>query len=179
MKSEGIGVDSERAVISSFCIRMVKNETNMVTIAFVNSQLPIALHILGFLTSRGGEPLTSDVMAETYGTSPVVLRRVLSKLQRAGLVETQRGPNGGSVLARDPKTINLRHAYEAVSIDPQVLCRHPERKGRIENAMADFMNGVMGDAERALLDKLEGVTIAEMDVQVRSALGRTAHRNHT
>ncbi|MFK8025543.1 MAG: Rrf2 family transcriptional regulator, partial [Ilumatobacter sp.] len=109
-------------------------ETAPVTFSVVNSQLPIALHILGFLTSRNGEPLTSEVMASTYGTSPVVLRRVLAKLQRAGLVETRRGASGGSLLARDPRTITLRDAYEAVSIDPQILPRHPECEGRIEAA---------------------------------------------
>lgn len=136
----------------------------------MNSQFPIALHILGFLTARGGEPLTSDVMADTYGTSPVVLRRVLAKLQRAGLVETRRGAHGGSVLARDPDAIDLRQAYEALTAEPQILARHPEGVGRIEGALAGFINGVMGDAEAALLAQLEVVTVAEMDRQVRSAL---------
>lgn len=140
----------------------------------MNNQLPIALHILGFLTSRDGEPLTSELMADTYGTSPVVLRRVLAKLQRAGLVDTKRGASGGSVLARDPKTINLRHAYEAVANDPEILSRHPEREGRVEGALADFMNTVMGDAEAALLAELEAVSIAEMNVHVRTALGLPA-----
>ncbi len=146
-------------------------ETGVVTFGFVNSQLPIALHILGFLTSRNGEPLTSEVMAATYGTSPVVLRRVLAKLQQAGLVETRRGANGGSVLARDPRKINLRQAYEAVTAEPQILSRHPSCEGRVAAAMAGFINSVMGDAEEALLAELEAVTIAEMDIQIRTSLG--------
>ena len=136
----------------------------------MNSQLPIALHIVGFLTARDGEPLTSQEMADTYGTSPVVLRRVLAKLQRAGLVETRRGANGGSVLARNPKAINLRQVYEALDDEPQILARHPECAGRVEQALAEFMNGVMGDAEAALLAELESVTVAEMDARVRSSL---------
>lgn len=154
--------------------RLLHIGTNMVTFQEVNNQLPIALHILGFLTSSDGEPLTSEVMADTYGTSPVVLRRVLAKLQRAGLVETRRGANGGSVLARDPQAIDLRQAYEAVAIDPQILSRHPECEGRVEGALAEFMNAVMGDAEAALLAELEAVTIAEMNVQVRATLGLPA-----
>ncbi|MEM9513378.1 MAG: Rrf2 family transcriptional regulator [Actinomycetota bacterium] len=142
----------------------------------MNSRLPIALHILGFLTARGGEPLTSEVMAATYGTSPVVLRRVLAQLQRAGLVETRRGVNGGSVLARDPSTITVRDAYTAVNDEPDLLTRHPEDcAGRVEQAMADFVNGLMSDAEQALLDRLNTVTIAEMDQQIRRSL-RTAPR---
>ncbi|MEM9562290.1 MAG: Rrf2 family transcriptional regulator [Actinomycetota bacterium] len=137
----------------------------------MNNRLPIALHILGFLTARGGEPLTSDVMAETYGTSPVVLRRVLAQLQRAGLVETRRGANGGSVLARDPTSITIRQAYEAVTDDPEVLARHPtDCSGRIERTMGAFVNELMSDAEEALLTRLESVTIAEMDTEIRTRL---------
>ena len=145
-------------------------ETASVAFTVVNSQFPIALPILGFLAARGGGPLTSEVLADTYGTSPVVLRRVLAKLQRAGLVETRRGAHGGSVLGRDPSTINLRQAYEAVNADPQVLARHPECDGRVERAMAEFVNGLMGDAEAALLAQLEAVTFEEMDRHVRSIL---------
>ena len=143
----------------------------------MNSRLPIALHILGFLTARAGQPLTSEVMAATYGTSPVVLRRVLAQLQRAGLVETRRGVNGGSVLARDPSTITVRDAYEAVTAEPEMLARHPQDcDGRIERAMAMFINGLMSDAEAALLERLDTVTIAEMDTQIRTTLraGRTS-----
>lgn len=140
----------------------------------MNSQFPIALHILGFLTARGGEPLTSEVMASTYGTSPVVLRRVLAKLQQAGLVETRRGVNGGSLLARHPSTIDLRQVYLAVNADPELLVRHPECEGRIERVLSGYINGVIGTAEEALLAELEAVTIEQMDAEVRARIRRTS-----
>ncbi len=138
----------------------------------MNSQLPIAFHILGFLASQRGESVTSDVLADAYGTSPVVLRRVLAKLQRAGLVETKRGVHGGSVLARDPGAINLREAYDAVLGDARVLQRPSEDcAGAIASALARFVDDVMGDAEQALLDRLQAVTVAEMDTRVRASIG--------
>lgn len=149
-------------------------ETKCVTFVSVNSQLPIALHILGYLTACGGESATSEAMAKSYGTSPVVLRRVLTKLQRAGLVETRRGAKGGCVLARDAHTMTLRHAYEALDAEPHLLARNPGSGGRIEGVLAEFMNDVMGEAESALLAQLEAVTIADMDRRVRSALSAHA-----
>ena len=134
----------------------------------VNAQFSIALHILGFLTARGGEPLTSEVLAETYGTSPIVLRRVLSKLQRAGLIETRRGVGGGSVLARAPKDIDLREAYEAVNQGNDLLPRHPgDGSGGVAPIVGKYVNELCEDAERALLARLEAVTVAEMDRVVR------------
>ncbi|GAB5536259.1 MAG: Rrf2 family transcriptional regulator [Rubricoccaceae bacterium] len=130
----------------------------------MNSQLTIALHILGFLASRGGESLTSEEMARTYGTSPVVLRRVLSKLQRAGLVETRRGVGGGSVLARNANAIHLREVYEAVTDSPEILRRHTgDCTGVVAPVLAGYVNELYAEAEQALLAKLEAVTIAEMD----------------
>ena len=134
----------------------------------MNSQFPIALHVLGFLAARGGEPLTSDTLAGTYGTSPVVVRRVLTKLQSAGLIDTRRGANGGSVLARSPDSITLRDAYDAVQVDPELLPRHPDDcSGAVAAALGRCVNDVLGDAERAMLDRRDAVTISEMDRNVR------------
>ncbi len=139
----------------------------------MNNQFTIALHILGFLASRGGDMLTSEQMAHTYGTSPVVLRRVLAKLQRAGLVETQRGAGGGSLLARHPSAINLREAYEAVSDDTVMLARHPDGcAGVVAPVLGHYVNGLLEEAERAMLERLAAVTVAQMDRIVRARIGR-------
>ncbi|MEO1267470.1 MAG: Rrf2 family transcriptional regulator [Myxococcota bacterium] len=136
-----------------------------------NSQFPIALHILGFLTSQGGRPLTSKQMAVTYGTSPVVLRRVLAKLRQAGLVETRRGVGGGSVLARDPTEINLRQVYEAVSETTEILRRYSDDcTGIAAPVMAGYVNELYTEAEQALLEKLESVTVADMDKEIRARI---------
>lgn len=140
----------------------------------LNAHFPIALHVLGFLTARGGEPLTSEVLAETYGTSPVVLRRVLTKLHQAGLIETRRGVGGGSVLARSPKEIRLSEAYLAVRGDEALLPRHPgQGEGGVGPIVAEYVNELCESAEQALLDRLDAVTVTEMDRVVRRRILRS------
>lgn len=137
----------------------------------MNSQLAIALHVMGVLASRNGEPVTSEALAKTYGTSPVVLRRVLSKLQRAGLINTRRGVGGGAVLARMASSINLREVFGAVADNPQLLRRHPGAgSGGVAPVLAQYVNELYVEAERALLHTLESVTVATMDDAVRSRL---------
>ena len=128
----------------------------------MNSQLPIALHILGYLASAKGKAITSEALATSYGTNPVVLRRVLSKLKHAGLVRTQRGAGGGSVLARKSSEINLRQAYEAVADQSKLLLpQHPGGcDGVIAPILADYVNDMLGSAEQALLDKLATISRA-------------------
>ena len=132
----------------------------------MNSDLTVALHILGCLTCCSGV-MNSEHLARSYGTNPVVVRRVLSKLRKAGLVETRRGSGGGSVLARSPSSINLRQVYEAVSEKTELLRRHPGKESPVAEVLADFINDFYTEAEEALLKKLESGTIEEMDQQVR------------
>lgn len=138
----------------------------------MSSDLAVGLHIVGFLTARRGEPVTSQALAETYGTSPVVIRRVLSKLSRAGLVETRRGFGGGSILAKNAAAFNLRDVYEAVSEDQQLLRRHPGNESKVAKVLADFINDLYGEAEEALLGRLEAVTVEQMDLAVRPRICR-------
>lgn len=126
---------------------------------------------MGLLASRGGEPMTSEVLAKTYGTSPVVLRRVLAKLKKAGLVETQRGVGGGSVLARSADAINLREVYEAISGDSRLMPVFSKGcSGRVAPILADYVNELFSDAEEALLTKLEQATVESMDRNVRGRI---------
>ncbi|MEM9064807.1 MAG: Rrf2 family transcriptional regulator [Planctomycetota bacterium] len=135
----------------------------------MTSDFPIALHVLGFLTSRGGGPLTSDQMAQTYGTNAVVIRRVQSKLRKAGLIETRCGAGGGCFLGRKPEDINMREAYEAVTPEPQLLARHPMScEEVVPIVVGHFVNEICSDAEQALLERLESITIKEMDKTLRA-----------
>lgn len=143
----------------------------------MNSDLAIGLHIVGFLCARNGQPLTSEVLAETYGTSPVVVRRVLSKLSQASLIETRRGVGGGSVLAKSPSKINLRQVYEAVSENPELLRRHPGDESGVAQVLSGYINDLYAQAEEALMCKLEAVTVSEMDSVVRPQICRKLKNN--
>lgn len=136
----------------------------------MTSEFTIGLHVLGFLTARGGQPLTSELLARTYGTSPVVLRRVLSKLRKAGLIATRRGVGGGSVLARPASEISLLDAYSALTDSPVLLPRHPGEHAGPAKVLAAYINGIYADAEAALLQRLASVSVEQMDEEVRPAI---------
>lgn len=107
-------------------------------------------------------------MAAVYGTSPVVVRRVLSKLKQAGLVATQRGAKGGSVLAQEPSQISVRQVFEAVREEKPVLPEYSTKcSGAVAPVLGNYLNELLAEAEEALLKKLERVTVAEMDRTVR------------
>jgi Rrf2 family protein len=80
-----------------------------------NSQFSMAVHILTMLAKAGDENVKSDCIAASVNTNPVVIRRILSQLNGAGLVSSQTGAFGGTRLAKAPEDVSLCSIYKAVS----------------------------------------------------------------
>lgn len=144
----------------------------------MNSQMTVAAHVMGMLAyhaSQDAGPVTSEALAESVGTNPVVIRRVLSQLKEAGLIESRRGIGGGSVLAKAPEQINLHHVYDAVTKDEaNLIGRHASPCGdscNIAPAIVEILGELYADAERALFARLAEVTVADLLEQVNQRAG--------
>lgn len=84
-----------------------------------NCRFAVAVHIASLLATMEGQPCTSEWIAGSVNTNPVVVRRLLSALAKAGLVSSTRGSTGGSVLARPPERISLLDIHRAVDEDDE------------------------------------------------------------
>ena len=94
-----------------------------------NSRLTIAAHALAWLAlahARGREVLTSDEVAASINTNPVIVRRSLGDLHRAGLVTVRRGTGAGWSLGRASEAISLLDVYAAVEPEPLLALHHTE-----------------------------------------------------
>src|SRR5690242_10816401 len=92
-----------------------------------NSRLTIAVHALSWLAlaqRRGHTQLTSDEVAASVNTNPVILRRSLGDLRRAGLVTARRGAGAGFALARPAAEISLYDVWTAVAAEPLLALHH-------------------------------------------------------
>lgn len=83
----------------------------------------MAVHIMTALAFLG-EKATSEMLSNTVNTNPVVIRRLLGELVRAGLVRAERGKSGGFFLARSAKSISLLDIYRAVMPDTGLMPLH-------------------------------------------------------
>jgi len=61
-----------------------------------------------------GKPVTMKEIARRQGIKPKYLEQILRKLRKAGLIQSIRGPGGGYILKKDPKSIRLSEIIEAV-----------------------------------------------------------------
>lgn len=80
----------------------------------VSTKFSDSIHILAFINIFQGQlPLTSDNIASSIETSPVVVRRLMSQLKKAGLINTTHGA-ADPQLAKEPQFISLYDVFLAV-----------------------------------------------------------------
>ena len=80
----------------------------------ISSRFTIALHIFACVdTFKEEYKVTSDFLAASINTNPVIVRKILSQLKNAGLINVARG-TGGITFTRPPADITFLDVYEAI-----------------------------------------------------------------
>lgn len=81
----------------------------------ISSRFTVAVHILSLINYDRNVICTSEWIAESVNTNPVVIRRVMGKLKNAGLIDIRRGL-GGATLQKPLQEITLLDVYRAVDV---------------------------------------------------------------
>lgn len=80
----------------------------------ISSRFTVALHIFTCIdTFKYEYKITSDFLAGSINTNPVIIRKILSQLKNAGLITVARG-TGGVTPTRPLKEITFYDVYEAI-----------------------------------------------------------------
>jgi Rrf2 family protein len=132
-----------------------------------NSRLTIAVHALAWLAlarRQGHEVLTSDQVAASVNTNPVIIRRCLGDLRSAGLVCVRHGAGAGWSLARAPEEITLLEVHDAVGPEPPFGLHHtePNLECPVGNGIRPALSQVYGQVEKAMRRELAVVSVADV-----------------
>ncbi len=80
----------------------------------ISSRFTVALHIFTAVdVFKDDYKVTSDFLAGSIGTNPVIIRKVLTQLKNAGLITVARG-TGGIELTKDLSEISFYDVYQAI-----------------------------------------------------------------
>ena len=80
----------------------------------ISSRFTVALHIFTCVDTFGDKyTITSDFLAESINTNPVIIRKILTQLKNAGLITVARG-TGGITPTRPLREITFYDVYEAI-----------------------------------------------------------------
>lgn len=116
----------------------------------MSSNFLTAIHIMTYLAHKqdGDALVTSEELAATIRTNPVVVRRLISRLKEANLVHTVRGKHGGFRLSRSASDICLFTVFRAIEgEDPDLfsLGNIDKREGcsPIANSIQQTLNDLL------------------------------------
>ncbi len=139
-----------------------------------STRFPVAVHILAMLAAFKDEFVSSDQIAGSVATNPVVVRRILSLLQSAGLVATQAGMRGGAKLGVDPKQVSLLDVYNAVEDQSLFRVHEPHPKCPVACAVKNEMEGLLGSIEGRMERELGTIRLSTITSRaVRELRGAT------
>jgi Rrf2 family protein len=128
----------------------------------------MAVHVLSLLSGKEGRGATSECIAASVNTNPVVIRRMLLRLRRSGIVATQKGAGAGSKLARSPQEITLAHIYRAVETENpfHLPSRAPSPECPVGRQIQSVLKTVFKSVDHAIENELAKSTLADIHQQL-------------
>jgi Rrf2 family protein len=130
-----------------------------------SSRFIVAIHAMSVLAKHAGRgPVCSGQVAMSVNTNPVVIRRLMSDLEKAGLVRSASGRTGGFSLARAPDGISLADIYKAVE-DETIFRMHktdPASDCPIGAQICKVLAGPLHAAETALAASLASTSLKDI-----------------
>ncbi len=133
----------------------------------INTRFPVAVHMMVLISfiQKMGKTATSEILAKSVGTNPVVIRQMMSMLRRAGLIETRSGVSGIS-LSKDGGEITLLDIYKAVQQDAEVplfdFHTNPNPNCFVGGNIKEAMEKPLAEAQRAMEQSLAGYSLNDI-----------------
>jgi Rrf2 family protein len=113
------------------------------------------------LAGAGDLPLTAEVIAGRQGIPMPFLQKILNELRVAGLVGSQRGPDGGHRLARPADEVTIADILRAVE-GPLAAVRGEAPESLHYPGIAEPLQEVWIALRTNMREVLEGVTLADL-----------------
>jgi Rrf2 family protein len=133
------------------------------TLANSSQQFSVAVHILCFLEFNRNGRTTSELLGQSVNANAAVIRRIMRKLTRAGLIASTLGANANITLARPADKITLLDVYRAVSQEEKealfIVHPNPNPTCPVGSKMPFLLKGVYGKVQQRMESELSEVTI--------------------
>jgi Rrf2 family transcriptional regulator, nitric oxide-sensitive transcriptional repressor len=119
-----------------------------------------ALRVVAFLAGQGEQPATTKQIAAATRIPEGYLAKVIQSLGRAGILASQRGMGGGSVLAIPPESLTLYQVVDAIDPMPRIRTCPLGLRSHGKNLCA--VHRKLDDAMASVEKTLNDATLAAM-----------------
>lgn len=132
----------------------------------ISSRFTIAIHIFACInTFEKDYKITSDFLASSVNVNPVIIRRLLSQLKAAGLINITRG-SGGTSIAKPIDEISFLDIYNAVECvnNGELFHFHenPNRQCPVGRNIHNVLDNKLFQIQKALENEMKKITIADV-----------------
>lgn len=136
-----------------------------------SNRFAMAVHIMTLLEKSKKDRLTSDRIAGSVNTNPVVIRRIIGLLNKAGLVTTSAGI-AGAIITRPANEITLYDIYSAVHNNGQdelfAVHEKPNPECAVGRNIQSSLETAFNEAQKAMELKLSEITLEHIANDVSS-----------
>lgn len=138
----------------------------------MDTKFSVAVHVL-ILVSESPSPMNSEKIAESAGTNASYIRKILSLLKKAGIVNGRRGVSGYSI-AVSPQQLTLLQIYQAVTEETKVnildIHRNPNDKCIVGRYIQPVLSDIFADMEAVFAKSLSDKTLADCIDEIRKRI---------
>ncbi len=132
----------------------------------ISSRFTVALHIFTAVdVFKDDYKVTSDFLAKSIGTNPVIIRKLLSQLKNAGLIKVARG-TGGIELTRDLSDISFYDVYQAIEpVENGNLFRFhdsPNPQCPVGRNIHALLDDKLADIQNAMEERMKKYTLVDL-----------------
>ena len=129
---------------------------------YISAKVDYAMRVLlALAASPPGSPRTGETLATAQGVPVKFVENTLVELRRAGIVTSQRGPEGGYRLARPADEIAVADVFRALE-GPLADVRGERPEDTVYEGPAEHLQEVWVAVRAALRLVLESVTLADV-----------------
>ncbi len=142
----------------------------------ISSRFTIALHIFACVDAfKGDRKVTSDFLAGSINTNPVIIRKILTQLKKAGLITVARG-TGGITVNKPLDAITFYDVYQAIEPLENGALFHfhdaPNPACPVGRNIHALLDDKLTAIQRAMEDEMRRYTLSEIRTGIQALLAK-------
>lgn len=132
----------------------------------ISSKFTIAVHLLAVIDYLGdNEKVTSNILAKSIGSNPVIVRNVMGNLKESGIIDISQGKSG-VLLTRKTNEITFYDVYKVVeSVKEEGLFHfheNPNTECPIGSNIHKAMDIKLETIQQSMEEEMKKITIADV-----------------
>ena len=144
----------------------------------ISSRFTIALHMLACMNAFKNEyKVTSDFLASSINVNPVIIRKILSQLKDAGMIEVKRG-TGGAFITKPLHEITFYDVYQSVNCIEENTLFHFHENPNPDCPVGKNIHHILDDKliriQTAMEQELKAISLADMNDDLKKNIKQKA-----